>query len=1151
MFDEPMLSDDEENKLQADATNDYPTKTIVVDNNHYNPIPTVGNTPNVRSPVEQPVLPSELTTEALIRDPRLTQLRAQALQFKEPEEKMNGEKPGVWAAAWETSSNTIRSMQRALTDDGLVPDKLKWGQAPPNLEDVFANVPDRYKNEHDIVDYALAGTPEQIERVTQDKDRYYVSEDVLKENGWAGFGASVALGIVDPINAVIGARAVRAATLGKDIIRGAAVGAEAAVKTAAITETGRAVTDDNYDLKDAITTTAAASVLGGIIGGGLGGLGHALSGEATAPLVPKDVQDIHINNLKDIINDAPDRKIVIDDTEFVPPSKSSIEASGDEIAPGNTDVQGTVEQVPPSASNEAIPQHSAAFMADKVDPPLEVMEMGGTWDRMNPFSNDLSNDASIANISTGLSKAPGSAGIEALQSPALRAATSSNPVTARAVIGLTESPFILKSHTKGKAYRQSAETRIINRDADVTLKLGNIDQHYYDYVGIKGLAKDLKSAIKGRVDEKKSYAWTNERVAQALRRGDFDPDNPHVTAMAKDYRAQIFNPLFEEGKKWKIFEEWLPNNPQTAQSYLTRLYNKRQIVQDPEGFRAGLTKSLTSWTEQELLDLHGVKLNPADEAAVAQHVDEIANELQYGEVQSQFELDNIGLMRAKSQESVKMAKGRRTWIKDTDVEDYLINDARVIAEQYSKSMARAIEVKSALKDMGYDGVAPLLDDIWKAANKQAQGKDPKVRDRILKKAMREQELVSDVIASLKGKIVKPIKSDALRTGNDALRVLMNTTSLGNVVASSISDVGMPIFKHGFQGGLVNGYIKTLTHANLAGINKRNMQRFGVGIEHITNSILDALTNPDVLAGHVQDNTVQNILNIVNKSFFKFTLLPHWTDMGRQASAFAGHQRSYEWAKKFVERNGNIPQREITRFAQYGISKEELPKLFQQMEKYKVQQGGTTISDISKWDDKALAEKFGSALSQEARDTVLATGPGSVPMMMQKNRLAKDVFRFQTFVMAASEKIGVSALQRRDRFVAEGIIALVLAGALGNYYKSWLFNSPWEEVSTEKIISSGIRDSGLAGFIVGKAAAILAPYGREDAKEINRWKAIGGPTIGRAVDITRSLEQGFGEAQDWERAKRTSIRMIPYNNLWGIKELLGKAFSDEGYKKPRN
>jgi hypothetical protein len=162
----------------------------------------------------------------------------------------------------------------------------------------------------------------------------------------------------------------------------------------------------------------------------------------------------------------------------------------------------------------------------------------------------------------------------------------------------------------------SVETRVKLYDTNIAAGFKALDNLFIKYR--KGVARripgdltvtSLRDATAGPPAGKMDYRQFREAVSAAMRRGD-EHDIPEVAEAAKVLRNEVFNPLLQRAIELELLPEDV--TPETAASYLNRIYNKERIVAERTEFRDVITK----WLQETELS------NAKVRGQIARHLDE-------------------------------------------------------------------------------------------------------------------------------------------------------------------------------------------------------------------------------------------------------------------------------------------------------------------------------------------------------------------------------------------------------------------------------------------------------------------------------------------------------------------------------------------------
>lgn len=113
-----------------------------------------------------------------------------------------------------------------------------------------------------------------------------------------------------------------------------------------------------------------------------------------------------------------------------------------------------------------------------------------------------------------------------------------------------------------------------------------------------------------------------QAIAKAGRRGDLDPDgNQFITRAAQEARSKIFDPLLERAKTLGLLPEDVKVT--TAESYVTRLWNRQKLLGEEERFREIARKYFSGQLDQAVFRQEEIGIG--NKVVAAMKVDEKFN----------------------------------------------------------------------------------------------------------------------------------------------------------------------------------------------------------------------------------------------------------------------------------------------------------------------------------------------------------------------------------------------------------------------------------------------------------------------------------------------------------------------------------------------
>ncbi len=334
-----------------------------------------------------------------------------------------------------------------------------------------------------------AKNADHLAAIKLDIDRESEDRATLAAAGGAGFAASLAAGLVDPVNLLPAGVIYKGGKMGFTVAKTAASTAAAGGAAVAASETVLQSTQALRTAEESAIAIGAGALLSGALGGSIAAIGGR-----------KALDDIAKRTADDFQRD-------IDD--FRP--------TADEVA-GHADLSAARVTEPTLDDQTLVP-------------------------------------------ALGLERAT-----RALN-PVLRLAQSPSKAVRGVAEKLVENPLYLKKNRKGVASEPAVET-LAKEGRGLLFK------------GIKASADAYKMHRKaGGGLSRRDFA---EEVGRAMRRGDIS-EVPGVAEAAQAYRRELFDPLKNKAIDAGLLPEGV--EPETAVSYLSRLYNRERIVAREDEFR--------------------------------------------------------------------------------------------------------------------------------------------------------------------------------------------------------------------------------------------------------------------------------------------------------------------------------------------------------------------------------------------------------------------------------------------------------------------------------------------------------------------------------------------------------------------------------------
>lgn len=749
-----------------------------------------------------------------------------------------------------------------------------------------------------------------------------------------------------------------------------------------------------------------------------------------------------------------------------------------------------------------------------------------------PKSNSKA-DLGLANINESVAKAISSP-VEALRAPDLRMATSESNSVRKLGEVLYNSNYIRNKNLRGEATLANAQNAISRRDFKVHSTNKTLNDLYLKYTG-KGRIRSSITALRG---EKVNVADFNERIWNKLTNPEYVDDIPQVNNAAKLIRSDL-DQMASELQTRGILGDL---DPELAKNYMTRMYdidvlkvpNNQKSFRDKVG--TWLSKHEKDGTVREVpisLDEAKSQADSILTAILKEHPDQIA-------------------MSSIAQGFIskgKFTKKRELLIPDNIISDFLHKDAGQIYYSYMHKANRLIEAQDALKRGGFESIEDVVGNIKKDRDLavgtlerrlKAEGASQETINKELTKLndkfLSEEELARDGYASILGQLSKPTPK-AVR----ALTSYQYMRLLGGVSISSFPEFITSALR---PGGLLktfrDGYRPMLQSFKTSKLAKEQIADLTGALEMQQDTLLRRWADPtDQLKTGLRDGKGMKALDTATEVFSKVSLLDKVTLFQREIAGQAATAQAIRTLKK-----AKLSPKDIRDLAASGIDINDVPALQKSINKYAEEHKGSFLPNFDLWEDVALRDKFKNAIQTEIESTVLKPGAESLPIVIQKYPWARVVWQFKSYMSAATNKIFLSTLQRRDAESLFGIAALVGMGTLSGVTHDFIAGREPPE-NAQQAILEGFSRSGILGLWGTSALDMgltMADPKRGRFAGKYGMSIMTGPSVSQIQDMFDVVKR-TADGDLKESDKKAILRLLPFQNLFYTKGLAEKLAED--------
>lgn len=478
-----------------------------------------------------------------------------------------------------------------------------------------------------------------------------------------------------------------------------------------------------------------------------------------------------------------------------------------------------------------------------------------------------------------------------------------------------------------------------------------------------------------------------------------------------------------------------------------------------------------------------------------------------------------------------------SFVRDEDVEHFLVNDIEAVANKYVRTMAPDIAIKERFGDINIlDKAGPIVTKINEEYRTLInQAKTTKEKKSLEKQRTSDLNDIDALVNQIRGTYGMPENPDSIivRTGR-SIRNLQYVSKLGGMTASAFSDIARPVMVHGISRTFSDGIVPLITNLKALKLSAREVKEAGAAWDMVLDS--RAMTLAEITNPYVKGNKFEKGLQYLTDGFGKVTLMTQWNTALKQFSGVVTQGRIVG-----ALQSGNISAKDARYLNMIGIDSEMGKRIAGQIAAFGDDFRGTTVVNTAKWTDLEAQRTYRAALKKEVSRIIVEPGHGDLPLILKSTEAGKMIGQFRSFSFAATNKLLISGLQEADLQALNGWILAVGMGMVSYAFKTW---DRGEKLSDDPRtwIFEGVDRSGVLAILseinqlsnkVSRGNISLqrlagAPQLTRYAST-NAWGIFLGPTVGTVADSMQVAGSALN-AQWTKSDSRALRRMIPYQNL---------------------
>lgn len=209
-------------------------------------------------------------------------------------------------------------------------------------------------------------------------------------------------------------------------------------------------------------------------------------------------------------------------------------------------------------------------------------------------------------------------------------------------------------------------------------------------------------------------------------------------------------------------------------------------------------------------------------------------------------------------------------------------------------------------------------------------------------------------------------------------------------------------------------------------------------------------------------------------------------------------------------------------------------------------GGLRFANTERWSDKEAVEHFRAAMLKETDATIIS--PGEEKPLWMSTEWGGILGQFRSFTLSSMLRVTAAGLQRKDAAALQGLIMMTSLGMLAYFLKVRT-----EDLSDDPVVwvKEGVDRGGVLGWIfeannmleklAGGVGIDMAIGNQPSSRYAGRGPlaAFGGPSVGLGEDalaVLNNLSRGEMTASDIHKLRK----LLPFQNVFWLRYLVDQV-----------
>jgi hypothetical protein len=482
---------------------------------------------------------------------------------------------------------------------------------------------------------------------------------------------------------------------------------------------------------------------------------------------------------------------------------------------------------------------------------------------------------------------------------------------------------------------------------------------------------------------------------------------------------------------------------------------------------------------------------------------------------------------------------RQFAIPDNMIAEFLDNDAERVVATYLRTVVPDVALTERFGDVD------MTDAMRRVNESYAKRIDTTKSEKDRVALGKERDAVIRDIAGVRDRI-RGVYGWAPELQNMA-RVAAAAKNLNNLQSMGMAGA---VFRFGLTNTLRDGWAPFFSNLSKPSDEwlkfKGQMRAIGIGVDVATNARQHAFD--DMMDVYQPQSRFERTLQNVTDKFFIANMLAPLTDAQKTIAAHVAVSEILRASRAVAD--GKASKRVIGNLAESGIDAQMATRIAEQFRGGGEVIDGVHLPNTAQWTDRAAADALNGAVAREVDIAVIT--PGQEKPLWMSHPVLSLLGQFKSFTAAATERILIANLQRRDANALSGVVASIGLGMLSYKINSLLGGQKTSD-RPQDWIKEGINKGGLLGwFEEGNALASKMTRGGVDMyrmigadKPLSRYANRStldmflGPTAGKIQALSQAT--GAAASGEWTESDTKAVRKLTaFQNLFWLRNALNEV-----------